>query len=56
MLSDLIARMKANPDRGTPCAQCGTTAKDCQVSYLEDEGKCCALCRLLGGARMHRAD
>jgi len=51
----LIAKMKANPDRGSKCSGCETTAKDCQIKYLESGCTewCCQQCKELGAAKLH---
>ena len=52
----VVERMRANPDRGAVCLECGTTAKDCQVTFVVHNKHCCDECRRHGGARMHREE
>lgn len=52
-ISDLVARMQANPDRGTPCQSCGVKAKDCQITFLTHDHRCCEACDERGGGESH---
>jgi hypothetical protein len=53
---NIIEKMRANPDRGTPCRWCETTAKDCQISYIEHTHRCCPSCDEQGGGASHRGE
>lgn len=54
-INALVARLNANPDRGTPCWSCGTSAKTCQAAFVRSGGdeRCCSQCRIQGGRIMH---
>jgi hypothetical protein len=49
---NIIEKMRANPDRGTPCRWCETTAKDCETGYGHNPeplgnrttDRCCMVC------------
>lgn len=54
-MSDLIEKMKARVDKGTPCLHCGATAVDCQIRFLSVDDWCCVTCREDGGKLAHLA-